>query len=51
MGTYEVQMKGVLPWLVHWARRAGTRYFYIALAALVSPQQNIFFLAIHYFNF
>ncbi len=27
MGTYGVQMKGVLPWFVRWARRAGTRDF------------------------
>jgi hypothetical protein len=37
-------MKGDLPWLVrHWARRAGTRGFYPTLAALVSPEQTIFF--------
>jgi hypothetical protein len=37
-------MKGVLPWLVRWARRAGIRIidFCPALAALVSPVQNIF---------
>jgi hypothetical protein len=35
-------MKGVLPWLVRWACRAGTRDFCPALAALVSPIQNIF---------
>ncbi len=35
-------MKGVLPWLVRRARRAGTRDCYPALAALVSPVQNIF---------
>jgi hypothetical protein len=29
-------MKGVLPWLYRWARRAGTRDFCPALAALVS---------------
>jgi hypothetical protein len=50
MGTYGVQIKGVLPWLVRWARRAGTRDFYIALAALVSPVQNMFFLTVHQFN-
>jgi hypothetical protein len=27
MGTYRVQMKGVHPWLVRWARRAGTIFF------------------------
>jgi hypothetical protein len=41
--TYE----RVLPWLFHWACRAGTRDFWTALAALVGPVQNIFFLAIH----
>jgi hypothetical protein len=35
-------MKGVLPWLVSWAHRAGTGDFCPALAALVSPLQNIF---------
>ncbi len=35
-------MKGVLPWLVRWARHYGKRDFYPALAALVSPVQNIF---------
>jgi hypothetical protein len=35
-------MKEVLPWLPHWALRAGTRDFCPALAgALVSPVQNI----------
>ncbi len=32
------------------ARRASTRDFYPALAALVSPAQNIFFLTAHFFN-
>jgi hypothetical protein len=41
MGTQRVQMKGILPWLVRWARHAGTRDFSPALAALVSPVQNI----------
>ncbi len=43
MGATGEQMEGVLPWLAHWASRAGTRYFCPALAALVSPVQNIFF--------
>jgi hypothetical protein len=48
MGTQRVQMKGVpLCMVVRWARRAGTRDFYPALAALVSPVQNIFFLTVH----
>jgi hypothetical protein len=50
MGTHGVQMKGVLPWLVSWALRAGTREFCPALVALVGPVQNIFFLTVHYFN-
>jgi hypothetical protein len=47
MGTPRGQMIGVLPWLVRWTRRAGTRDFYPALAALVSVVQNIIFLTIH----
>jgi hypothetical protein len=49
MGTKEVRMKGVFPWLVGWDRRNGTRYFCLALAALVNAVQN-FFLAVHYFT-
>jgi hypothetical protein len=33
-------MKGILPWLVRWA--VGSKNFCHALAALVSPVQNIF---------
>jgi hypothetical protein len=44
VGTQRVQIKGGLPWLVRWACRAGTR----ALAALVGPVHNIFFLTVHY---
>jgi hypothetical protein len=51
MGTLIVQIKGILPWLVCWARLAGTRDLYPALAALVSPVQHIFSLTVHYFNF
>ncbi len=41
-GTQRVQMKGVLPWLVHWAWCAGgTRDFCSALAALAA-QYKIF---------
>jgi hypothetical protein len=43
-------MKGILPWWVHWACRAGTRDFRSALAALVGQLQNIFFLTVHYFD-
>jgi hypothetical protein len=50
MGTQRVQMKGVLPWLVRWARHAGTKYFCPALAALVGPVGNNFFLIVHFFN-
>jgi hypothetical protein len=50
MGTQRVQMKGVLPWLIQWACRAGTRDFCLALAVLVGPVQNILFLTMHYFK-
>jgi hypothetical protein len=50
MGTQGVHMKGVLSWLVRWACRAGTRDFAPALAALIDPVQNIFFLTIYYFT-
>ena len=43
-------MKEVLPWLVRWARRAGTKDLCPVLAALVSPVQNIIFLATYYFT-
>jgi hypothetical protein len=51
MGAQGVRMNGVLPGLVRWACRAGTRDFCSALTALVGPVQNIFFLTIHYFNY
>jgi hypothetical protein len=35
-------MNGVLPWLVCWARCAGTRDVWPAFAALLGPVQNIF---------
>jgi hypothetical protein len=38
-----------LPWLVRWTCRAGTIDFCPAWAALVSPVQNIIFLAVHFF--
>jgi hypothetical protein len=41
-------MNGVLPWLV---RCAGTRDFCFALAALVSPVQNVIFLIAYFFTF
>jgi hypothetical protein len=52
MGTQREQMKGVLPWMVCWASRAGTskRNFCSALAVLVGPIHNTVFLTIHYFN-
>jgi hypothetical protein len=50
MGTQRILIKGVLPWFVYWTRRAGTKDFCSALAALVSPVQNICFLIVHYFN-
>jgi hypothetical protein len=50
MGTLGVHMKEVLPWLVCWACRAGTIAFCPALAALVSPVQNIIFLTAALFH-
>jgi hypothetical protein len=44
-------MKGVLSWLVRWARRAGTGNFCSALVSLVGPVVNIFFLPVHFFNY
>ncbi len=46
MGTQRVQMKGALPWLVRWACRSSTRDFFTALATIVGPVQNIFFITI-----
>jgi hypothetical protein len=43
MVTYGEQMKGVRPWLVPWACRAGKRDFYPALAALFQPSKKDFF--------
>jgi hypothetical protein len=43
MGSFGAQLNGVLPGLVRWACRTGTRDFYPSLAALDSPVQNIFF--------
>jgi hypothetical protein len=43
MGTQCVHMKGALPYMVRCARRAGTRDFCPALAALVGSVQYIFF--------
>jgi hypothetical protein len=43
-------MNGVLPWLVRWAIRVGTRVFCPTLAALVGPVDDIFFFIVHYFN-
>ncbi len=50
MGTQRGQMIGFFPWLVCLTRRAGTIDFCPALAALVSPVQNIIFLTIHFFT-
>jgi hypothetical protein len=50
MGTLGVHIKGVLPWLVRWARRAGTIDFCPALAALIGQVQILFFLTAHYFT-
>ncbi len=40
----------VLSWLVRRTRRACTRDFGPALAALISPVQNIIFLTVHFFT-
>ncbi len=52
MRTQWVHIKRVLPWLVPRARRVGTRDFCTAVAALVGPVENIFFLSVrvHYFT-
>jgi hypothetical protein len=44
MGTQKEQMEGDFTWLLRWAL-----HFCPALAALVGPEQNIFFHTIHYF--
>jgi hypothetical protein len=44
-------MKGVLPRLVRWTRRAGTRDFYPAFATLASPAQNIVFLTADFYKY
>jgi hypothetical protein len=50
MGTHEEHMKGVLPWLVRWARqRACARDFCPALAALFHPEQKGFSSS-HFFS-
>ncbi len=48
MWTLGLHMKEVLPCLVRWARRAGTRDFCSYLADLVGPVQ--IFLTAHYFT-
>jgi hypothetical protein len=45
MGTQEVHWKGVCPWLVRWARHAGTRDFCPALSALDRPSPKMFSLS------
>jgi hypothetical protein len=42
METYGVQMQSDPSLLVRWARRAATKDFYPALAALASRVQNLF---------
>ncbi len=51
MRNLRVHMKGVLPWLVLWARRVGTINFFPSLAAQVSPVQNSIFITAHLFTF
>ncbi len=45
-GDSIVEMRGVLPWWVGWTSHAGTNDFCLALAALISPVQNIIFLTV-----
>ncbi len=49
MGTFGVHMKGILPWLGSSCRYNSLNSFCPALAALVSPEQNIIFLSAHFF--
>jgi hypothetical protein len=42
VGTQKVQMKGIIPWLVRWACRAGASDFCSALAALFGPVTKYF---------
>jgi hypothetical protein len=43
MGSQRVQMKGLLPWLVRWACRAGTRDFCSDFGCpIVGPVKDIF---------
>jgi hypothetical protein len=43
MWTQGVHLKGVLPSLVRWHRRAGTKEI-----SCLGPVQNFFFLTVHY---
>ncbi len=49
-GLKEYKMKGILSWLVPWTLPARTIDLCPALAALVSPIQNITFLTVHFFT-
>ncbi len=51
MGTYRVQMKEVLSWLVWWARCAGTRDFYPCLGCSSRSSTKYFFLHRTLFHF
>jgi hypothetical protein len=50
MGTQRVHVIEALSRLVRWALHTGKRDFCPALAALVGPVQNIFFLTVHNFT-
>ncbi len=41
-------MKGVLPWLVREACRAGTRYFVLTWVCYSRPSTTYFFLTMHH---
>ncbi len=48
-GLKEYKMKGILPWLVHWSCRVGTRNFCPVLTVLVSTKY-FFRVIVFYFN-
>jgi hypothetical protein len=51
METQGIHIKEVLSWFFCWARRAAALVFCSALAALVSPVQDISYLTAPFFTF
>ncbi len=47
MGTQRVQIKGILPWLVRWACRAGTRDFWYCLGCSSRPSTKLVFSSMY----